>query len=69
MLTSLLGLLAVVALTCGTALYVAAEFSLVAVERTQLEAAAKRATPVPGGCWRPSGPCRSSCPAHSSASP
>ncbi len=41
MLTALLGVLAVVALTFGTALYVAAEFSLVAVERTQLEAAAR----------------------------
>ncbi len=41
MLTALLGVLAVVALTLGTALYVAAEFSLVAVERTQLESAAK----------------------------
>jgi len=40
-LTALLGLLAVVVLTLGTALYVAAEFSLVAVDRTQLEAAAK----------------------------
>ncbi len=45
MLTALLGVLAVVVLTLGTALYVAAEFSLVAVERTQLEAAAKSGDP------------------------
>ncbi len=37
MITALLGVLAVLVLTLGTALYVAAEFSLVAVERTQLE--------------------------------
>ena len=37
MITALLGVLAVLLLTLGTALYVAAEFSLVAVERTQLE--------------------------------
>lgn len=41
MLTAALGLLAVVVLTLGTALYVAAEFSLVAVERTQLESAVR----------------------------
>lgn len=41
MLTASLGVLAVVVLTLGTALYVAAEFSLVAVERTQLETAAR----------------------------
>ena len=41
MITALLGVLAVLVLTLGTALFVAAEFSLVAVERTQLEAAAK----------------------------
>ena len=39
MLTALLGVLAVLLLTAGTALFVAAEFSLVAVERPQLEAA------------------------------
>lgn len=38
MITALLGVLAVLVLTLGTALFVAAEFSLVAVERTQLEA-------------------------------
>ena len=37
MTLALLGVLAVLLLTLGTALYVAAEFSLVAVERTQLE--------------------------------
>ena len=41
MITALLGVLAVLVLTLGTALYVAAEFSLVAVERPQLETAAK----------------------------
>ncbi len=41
MLTAVLGVLAVVALTLGTAVYVAAEFSLVAVDRTQLEASAR----------------------------
>ena len=41
MISALLGVLAVVVLTLGTALYVAAEFSLVAVERPQLEAAAR----------------------------
>lgn len=41
MILALLGVLGVLALTLGTALYVAAEFSLVAVERTQLEHAAK----------------------------
>ena len=42
MTTALLGVLAVLLLTLGTALYVAAEFSLVAVERPQLEAAARQ---------------------------
>ena len=37
MITAVLGLLAVLVLTLGTALFVASEFSLVAVERTQLE--------------------------------
>jgi len=40
-LTAVLGVLAILALTLGTALYVAAEFSLVAVDRTQLESAAR----------------------------
>ena len=39
MIAALLGVLAVLLLTAGTALFVAAEFSLVAVERPQLEAA------------------------------
>lgn len=39
MIVELLGVLAVLLLTAGTALFVAAEFSLVAVERPQLEAA------------------------------
>ena len=38
MLAALLGVFAVVALTLGTALFVAAEYSLVAVDRTQLDA-------------------------------
>ena len=41
MIAALLGVLAVVVLTLGTALFVAAEFSLVAVERAQLETAAR----------------------------
>ena len=41
MITALLGVLAVLLLTLGTALFVAAEFSLVAVERTQLDNAVK----------------------------
>ncbi len=45
MLSALLGLLAVVVLTLGTALYVSAEFSLVAVDRTQLEGAARDGDP------------------------
>jgi CBS domain containing-hemolysin-like protein len=40
-LPALLGVLAVLALTLGTALFVAAEYSLVAVDRTQLEAQAR----------------------------
>ncbi len=40
-ISALLGVLAVLVLTLGTALYVAAEFSLVAVERAQLERAAR----------------------------
>jgi len=40
-IAALLGVLAVLLLTLGTALYVAAEFSLVAVDRTQLERAAR----------------------------
>lgn len=42
---ALLGVLAVLLLTAGTALFVAAEFSLVAVERPGLEAAEKRGDP------------------------
>ena len=45
MLTAALGVLAVLVLTLGTALYVAAEFSLVAVERPQLETAAREGDP------------------------
>ncbi|HEU0103740.1 MAG TPA: hemolysin family protein [Mycobacteriales bacterium] len=41
MLIALLGVLGIVLLTLGTALYVAAEFSLVAVERSQLESQAR----------------------------
>ena len=41
MIPALLGVLAVLLLTLGTALYVSAEYSLVAVERTELENAAK----------------------------
>ena len=41
MTAALLGALAVLVLTLGTALYVAAEFSLVAVDRTALERAAR----------------------------
>ena len=41
MTAALLGVLAVLLLTLGTALYVSAEFSLVAVDRTQLENAAR----------------------------
>ena len=45
MTVALLGVLAVLLLTLGTALYVAAEFSLVAVERTQLERDAAEGDP------------------------
>src|SRR3954451_3197936 len=41
MILALLGVLAVVALTIGTALFVSAEFSLVAADRPRLEAAAR----------------------------
>src|SRR3954447_15210031 len=41
MIAALVGVLAVVLLTLGTALFVAAEFSLVAAERPRLEAAAR----------------------------
>src|SRR3954468_16063909 len=41
MILALLGVLAVLLLTLGTALFVAAEFSLVAAERPRLEAAAR----------------------------
>ena len=41
MILALVGVLAVVLLTLGTALFVAAEFSLVAADRPRLEAAAR----------------------------
>ena len=41
MLLAVVGLLAVIGLTLGTALFVAAEFSLVAADRAELEAAAE----------------------------
>ncbi|MDQ1633133.1 MAG: magnesium and cobalt exporter, family [Frankiaceae bacterium] len=41
MLLALVGVLAVIVLTLGTSLFVAAEFSLVAAERSRLEAAAR----------------------------
>ncbi len=45
MIAALLGVLAVLLLTAGTALFVAAEFSLVAVERPQLEQAERDGDP------------------------
>ncbi len=45
MIAELLGVLAVLVLTAGTALFVAAEFSLVAVERSALEAAEREGDP------------------------
>ncbi len=45
MILAALGVLAVVLLTFGTALFVAAEFSLVAVERTELEKAVEEGDP------------------------
>ncbi len=70
-LLSVLGLLAVAALTLGTAISVASEFALTALERSQVDGhvaevgdrrALRRAA-------APIARCRSSSPAASSASP
>ncbi len=67
---SVLGLLAVAALTLGTAISVASEFALTALERSQVDGhVAESATAAPGPCSGRTARCRSSSPGASSASP
>ncbi len=68
-LLDIAALLGFVALTAGTALFVAAEFSLTALERSAVDATPTTATDAPGRSSTRTAPCRSSCPAPSSASP
>ena len=60
---TLLGLLAFVALTLGTAVFVAAEFSLTALERSTVDANARTGGRRDRWSSAPTARCRSSCPA------
>ena len=69
-MTAWLLLLLGVVLTVGTALFVAAEFSLVALDRPDgADAPSTRVSPGPGRSSRRCAACPPSSPAPSSASP
>lgn len=68
-LLSLLSLVGFIALTAGTALFVAAEFSLTALERSTVDAHARDGDRRARQVSTPTAPCRSSCPGRSWASP
>ena len=68
-LTLLLGLLVVLAITAATGYFVAQEFAYMAVDRSRLKARAATGDAAATRRWRSPGGRRSCCPAPSSASP
>ena len=68
LVVTLLSLLAIVVLTFGTALFVAAEFSLTALEEAPSMRTPAAAAGATARCDAPTAPCRSSCPGRSWAS-